>query len=171
MWFFLCIGGFVSPDHCLNWDESSELTGFPAMWQNFRWIVWELELNSLPDIDVTIFLFQIETKTNPGFCYFCPKQCIYLCMVLVVIMKDKILWILFRHPHLCICDFPILVNCTLKKLLTVKMHLIFLNYLENFMEIPFCFEISYSIITWEDGFKRKEVSSMKVNLYCEVEKQ
>lgn len=110
---FLCIGGFVSPDHCLNWDESSKLTGFPAMWQNFRRIVLELELNSLTDIDVTIFLFQIETKTNPGFCYFCPKQCIYLCMVLVVIMKDKILWILFRHLHLCICDFPILVMSNL----------------------------------------------------------
>lgn len=59
------------------------------------------------------FLFQTGTNTNPGFCYFCPKQCIYLCMVLAVIMKDKILWILFRHLHLCICDFPVLITSNL----------------------------------------------------------
>lgn len=51
------------------------------------------------------------------------------------------------------------------------MCIIFLNYLEGFKEIPFYFEMSYSGITWEDGFKRKGVGSMKANLYCEVKEQ
>lgn len=50
------------------------------------------------------------------------------------------------------------------------MYIIFFLMMENFIEIPFYFEISYSSITWEDGFKKKEVNSMKVNLYCEVKK-
>lgn len=43
----------------------------------------------------------------------------------------------------------------------------FLNYLEDFKEIPFYFEMSYSSITWVNGFKRKGPGSMNTNLYCE----
>lgn len=146
------------------------------MWQNLRQIAWELELNFVTEIWCFHCLFQIGTKPNSGFCHFCPKQRICLCMVLVVITNDKILWILFRRLHLCICDFPILTKSNIfdiahkKKLLTLNM-LFFFNYLEDFNEIPFYFEMSYSSITWEAGLKRKGVGSMKVSLYCEAKEQ
>lgn len=109
MWFFVYWRIFFS-DHCLCWDKSSKLSGFLVMWQTFRQIAWELELNSVTDTLMLQFFVADWNKSNPGFCHFCPKQCIYLCMVLAVIIKDKILWILFRHLHQCICDFPILIT-------------------------------------------------------------
>lgn len=173
---FLGVGRFSSPDHHLCWGkEPSKLPGLPATRQTLGIFLenWSSILSQ--SCWYFKFLFQVGTNPNSGFGHFCLKQRIFLCMVPVVIMYDKILWILFRHLCLCICDFPILIKSNIfgiahKKAIHCKYVYNFFNYLEDFKEIPFCFEMSYSSITWENGFKRKGAGSEKVSLYCEAKR-
>lgn len=122
------------------------------------------------------FLFQTETKPNSRFHHFCPKQHICLCMVLVVIVGYKILWILFKYLFPCVCDFSVLIKSNIfdivqKKAINCKYVYNFLNCLEDFKEIPFYFEMRCLSITREDGFEKKQVGSMKVILSCEAKEQ
>lgn len=97
-------------------------------------------------------------------------------MVLVVILDYKILCILFKHLCLFIFDFSVLIKSNIfdivqKKAIDCKYAYNFLNCLEDFKELTFYFEMRYLSITWEDGFKKKGVGSMKVILSGEAKEQ
>lgn len=160
----LGVGRFSSPDHHLCWGkEPSKLPGLPATRQTLGIFLENCSSILSQSCWYFKFLFQVGTNPNSGFGHFCLKQRIFLCMVPIVIMYDKILWILFRHLCLCICDFPILIKSNIfgiahkKKLFTVNMYIIFLITWKTLKKYHFVLRWAIQVLHERMGLKGKEL--------------